>query len=224
MRLWTLALARLVASSPRLLDTIGERWATRVLRALAASPRAADRQLALGQLDRLPEWLDLLLAWLDDPADDDLILRSLDGDSRLAGPYAEVALGTYLNGQASAALSTGSPADGLWALSLRVARWLRKRPSLGRLRFQWTNPRATLGAAPEALRDFARAIEAAGEVEPALARALVAWPGPPGLVEGEPGWAWRLRAGDSAPGQETAARLAGVAVAEEGREGTRRAA
>ena len=179
MKRWALALAGVVAGQSWLLDLLGEKLAARVLRALAASPRAADRRLALAQLDRLPEWLDLLLAWLANPSDDDLVLTSLDGDSRLAGPYAQVALGTYLGQEVRRALQADLPADALWAISLRASRWLRKRPALGRLGLPWLDPQITLAVVPEALRDFARRIEAAGQVEGGVARVLETWPGPP---------------------------------------------
>ena len=179
VRRWALAMAGVVAGQVWLLDLLGEKLAARVLRALAASPRAADRRLALAQLDRLPEWLDLLLAWLANPSDDDLVLTSLDGDSRLAGPYAQVALGTCLSQEVRRALQADSPADALWSLSLRASRWLRKRPALGRLSLPWLDPQTALAAVPEALREFARRIEAAGQVEGGVARVLETWPGPP---------------------------------------------
>lgn len=173
---WVEAISRLAARRDGILDLLGERRSAAILRDLAASADPDDTRLALSQLDRLPEWLDLLTDWLDQPPQERLVLESLNGVSRLTGPYAELALRTYLHREAQRALRGDSPSDYLWAFSLRVARWVREWSSLGTIRLDPANPRVVLAGAPESLRGFARRIDAAGRVERDLDRLLQAWP------------------------------------------------
>jgi hypothetical protein len=174
------AISRLAARREVILDLLGEERSAAILRGLAASADPDDTRLALGQLDRLPEWLDLLTTWLDHWPQDQLVLESLSGVSRLTGPYAELALRTYLQRQVQRALQDNSPADSLWSLSLRVARWISQWSSLGRIRLDPANPGVVLAGVAESLRGFARRIDSAGQVERDLERLLQAWLGPAG--------------------------------------------
>ena len=130
LRPWVEAISRLAARREWVLELLGERRSAAILRGLAASADPDDKRLALSQLDRLPEWLDLLTTWLDQPPEEHLVLEALSGVSRLTGPYAQLALRTYLHREAQRALADDSPADYLWDLSLRVARWSREWSSL----------------------------------------------------------------------------------------------
>jgi hypothetical protein len=170
------AISRLAARREWILQLLGEERSAAILRGLAASADPDDTRLALSQLDRLPEWLDLLTTWLDQPQKEHLVLESLNGVSRLTGPYADLALRTYLHREAQRALRGDSPADYLWDLSLRVARWIGEWSSLGTIRLDPANPRFVLSGVPESLRGFARRIDSAGRVERDLNRLLQAWP------------------------------------------------
>lgn len=170
------ATSRRAARRDWILDLLGEERSVAILRRLAASADPDDTRLALSQLDRLPEWLDLLTTWLDQPPQEHQVLESLSGVSRLTGPYAELALRTHLHREVQRALRDDSPADYLWDLSLRVDRWLNELGSLGTIRLDPANPRVVLAGAPESLRGFARRIDSAGRVERDLDRLLQTWP------------------------------------------------
>jgi hypothetical protein len=173
---WVQVMSRLAARREWVLELLGERRSTAILRRLAASPDPEDKRLALSQLDRLPEWLDLLTAWLGQQPEENLVLEALDDVSRLTGPYAQLAFRTYLSQRLQGALCGDSPADCVWALSLQVARWSRGWSSLSRLRLVLADPRSVLSRVPESLRGFSRWVETAGQVERDLARLVAAWP------------------------------------------------
>ena len=177
------ATSRLAAGREGILELLGEERSTAILRGLARSADPEDRRLALSQLDRLPEWLDLLTTWLDQPPQEHLVLESLSGVSRLTGPYAELALRTYLHREVQRALRDNSPADYLWDLSLRATRWIDEWASLGAVRLDPGDPGIVLAGVPESLRGFARRIDSAGRVERDLERVLQAWLG---STEAEP--------------------------------------
>lgn len=170
------ATSRLAAEREGILDLLGEQRSIEILRRLATSSDPNDRRLALTQLDRLPEWLDLLMTWLDQPLQEPLVLDALNGVSRLTGPYTQLGLGAYLHREIQRSLREISPADSLWSLSLRVARWVRGWSALSTTRLVLTESRSVLAGVPEAFRDFSRRIEWAGRVEPDVARLLQAWP------------------------------------------------
>jgi hypothetical protein len=176
LRSWVEALSRLAARREWVLDLLGEKRSAGVLRGLAASDDPAAKRLALSQLDRLPEWLDLITGWLDEQAQEYLVLEALNGVSRLTGPYAQLALRTYLHREVQRAVRSHSPAEDLWTLSLRIARWAREWSSLRGIRLDLADPRSTLAIVPESLRGFSRRVQAAGRIESDLARLLQTWP------------------------------------------------
>ena len=177
MRPWVEAMSRLAAGREWVLELLGERRSTAILRGLAASANLDDKRLALRQLDRLPEWLDLLTTWLGHQPEEHLVLEALNEVSRLTGPYTELALRTYLSEEVQRASCDDSPADYLWALAGRVARWSREWSSLRAIRLDLADPRFVMARVPESLRDLSRRIDVAGRVEERdLARLLEAWP------------------------------------------------
>lgn len=181
---WKQAIIRLVASWDWALDLVDERRAANLVRSLLGA-EDRDRVAGTRHLDRLPEWLDLLTSWLDDPRSEALALSALADEPRLAGPYAQLALRSYLERQVRRALAGDAIPDDLWAIALRIDRWVREHPRLGAVHLAPPDPALNLTSAAGALRDLVRRLEAAKGDEREVRELLAAWPeSPPAAPSG----------------------------------------
>jgi hypothetical protein len=171
------ALLGWILSRDWLFDLLGEKLTVRLLRAgLSAPADSPTFTLALGQIDRLPEWYDLLSRFVADPERERAALGALASAPRLVGPYTSTIVRDALQSRVRDALGAEAPAEALWQVSLDALRWARLAPGLAAVPLALPDRRTTILDCSARLRDLVREIASDGSISPSLNAALLAWP------------------------------------------------
>ena len=157
------------------LALLGDVATERLIRSMLGSRDARTVLAALGQVDRLDDWHEIIERLLDDPSRERLALIALASAPRLVGPYVETALREALRRRTDSALATDDPVEALWSVGLDAARWLRFQPKLDAVSLATPDRAQSLTAAIGRLRDLVRACETTG-LTPSLRDRAARWP------------------------------------------------